>query len=143
MAVDHGRRRWRGCGRLGLWFIQQNASFADIAEAQLGVLAQAALDESAHARRRILRERVEIGLAADDRGERIGDRLAAAEEHGAGEHLVEDDAEGPDIGAAIDGLAARLLRRHVGRGAENHARLGHGQREGGGLSGTGIRACVS
>ena len=32
-------------------------------------------------------------------------------------------AERPDVGALVDGLPARLLRRHVGRRAEDHADL--------------------
>ena len=33
----------------------------------------------------------------------------------AGEHFVHHDPEGPDVGPLVDGLALRLLRRHVGR----------------------------
>ena len=47
----------------------------------------------------------------------------AVERAPAGEHLVEHAAERPDVGAPIDGLPARLLRRHVGGRAENHAQL--------------------
>ena len=47
----------------------------------------------------------------------------AVEEPLAGEHLEEHDAEGPDVGALVDRLAARLLGRHVGGRAEDHARL--------------------
>ena len=39
------------------------------------------------------------------------------------QHLVEHDAERPDVGAAIDGSALRLLGRHVGGGAEDHPHL--------------------
>ena len=39
----------------------------------------------------------------------------------ARQHLVKDTAERPDVGALVDGLSARLLRAHVGRGAEDHA----------------------
>ncbi len=39
-------------------------------------------------------------------------------------HFVEHDAEGKQIGARIKLLAARLLRRHVNRGAGNHAHRG-------------------
>ena len=49
--------------------------------------------------------------------------VVARERAAAGEHLVEHDAEGPDVGALVDGLAARLLGRHVGRRAEDHAHL--------------------
>ena len=49
--------------------------------------------------------------------------LSPVERVSAGEHLVEDDAEGPDVGALVDGLALRLLRRHVGGGADDHSHL--------------------
>ena len=42
------------------------------------------------------------------------------------QHLEEHDAEGPDVGALVDRLAARLLGRHVGRGAEDQAGRGAG-----------------
>ena len=74
--------------------------------------------------RRQLRQ---VGLAREDQTERLGDRLAV-EQPRAGEHLVEHDAEGPDVGALVDGLAARLLGRHVGGGAEDHAGRRHGGR---------------
>ncbi len=37
----------------------------------------------------------------------------------AGRHLVEDDAEREDVRALIDRLPFRLLRRHVGDGADD------------------------
>ena len=40
---------------------------------------------------------------------------------GAGQHLVEHAAEGPDVRAACRRPAPRLLRAHVGGGAEEHA----------------------
>ncbi len=48
----------------------------------------------------------------------------AVERHLAGEHLVEDDAEGVDVGAGVDALPRRLLGRHVVRRAEDHPRPG-------------------
>ncbi len=64
----------------------------------------------------------EVDLGLQDSGERVGDR-GGREERAAGEHLVEDDAERPDVGALVDRAAARLLGRHVGRGAEDDAEL--------------------
>ena len=43
----------------------------------------------------------------------------------AGEHLEEDAAECPDVCARVHRLAARLLRAHVGGGAQDHSGLGH------------------
>ena len=44
----------------------------------------------------------------------------------ASEHFVDDAAEGPDVGAAIDALAPRLLRRHIRRRAQQYARARRG-----------------
>ena len=52
----------------------------------------------------------------------------AAEQHLPGQALPQHAAERPDVAALVDVLAARLLRAHVGRRAEDHA----GHRSGGG-----------
>ena len=43
----------------------------------------------------------------------------------AAQHLVEDDAERPDVGALVDRPAFRLLRRHVGHIQNSKAQLEH------------------
>ncbi len=43
----------------------------------------------------------------------------------ARQHLVEHDAERPDIGLVVDLLSPRQLGRHVGDGADRGAGLGH------------------
>jgi hypothetical protein len=53
--------------------------------------------------------------------------VVTLEKPAAGKDLVEKDAEGPDVGALVDGFAAGLLRRHVSGGAENRAGGGHGE----------------
>ena len=40
-------------------------------------------------------------------------------------HLVENNAHGKNVGSGIDGFALGLLRRHVGRGAQNLSLCGH------------------
>ena len=56
------------------------------------------------------------------RGERVGDGFAF-EKASARQHLVQHDAERPDVGPPVDRLAASLLGRHVRRRAEDHSRL--------------------
>jgi hypothetical protein len=55
-------------------------------------------------------------------GGRGGEGMAAAE------HLVEDDAEGEDVGAAVGGRTIKDLGRHILGGTGNHA--GHGENGG-------------
>jgi hypothetical protein len=43
--------------------------------------------------------------------------VAPVERRAAGEHLVEDNAERVQVGAVVDGVPRRLLRRHVCRRA--------------------------
>ena len=71
----------------------------------------------------------------DDGGRRAGKTLPA------GRHLVEHDAERKEIGARIEVLAARLLRRHVRDGADGRPR--HARELLGGLRRRIDRACVS
>ena len=48
-------------------------------------------------------------------------RRSAGERHPAGGELEEHDAEREEIGAVIDRPAERLLGRHVGHRADDHA----------------------
>ena len=70
----------------------------------------------------VARQRGPLHLLPQHGRERVRDVLAL-ERPLAGQHLVQDDAERPDVGASIDGLALRLLGRHVGGRAEDHAEL--------------------
>ena len=42
----------------------------------------------------------------------------------AGRHFVQHHAEREEVGARVDLLAARLLRRHIGDGADSGSRAG-------------------
>ena len=73
-------------------------------------------------RRRPGRQRAQVDVLAEHRDEQVG-HVLAVKRPPAGEHLVEHDAERPDVRALVDRAALGLLGRHVGRGAENHAHL--------------------
>ena len=59
-----------------------------------------------------------------ENGAQHGDVVFSGERTPAGQHLVEHDAERPDISACVQRIAARLFRRHVRHGPEHHARSG-------------------
>jgi hypothetical protein len=90
--------------------------------ALLGRLGEQAVDHDLELGRQA---RVELAhparLAVQDAVEH-GARGRAGEGTLARHHLVEHRAEREEIGARVDRLAERLLRRHVGDGAERHAR---------------------
>ena len=74
------------------------------------------------------REPPPVRFALEDRGHRVGHGFPI-ERLPAGQHLVEDAAKGPDVGALVDRPAARLLGAHVGRGAENDAVVSAAERD--------------
>ena len=77
-----------------------------------------------HAGGHIRTQGLPLRLQLHDRRQRVREILARKGPL-AGEHLEEHYPERPDDGALIDRLATRLLRTHVGRGAEDHPGLCH------------------
>ena len=61
-----------------------------------------------------------------DRADGVG-RRGSGERTAAGEHLEDDAAQREDVDAVIDGLAARLLGRHVAERSEHDVRQGAGE----------------
>ena len=98
--------------------------------ALLRVLREAALDDPAEKRRELRIElRHRLRLVPDDGGQRLGGR-GPREGTFPGQHLVEDDAERELVAPEVDGLAPRLLRRHVGHRPEDDPLLAHGRERG-------------
>ena len=84
--------------------------------ARRGVLREAARDRCEELRREVrpqLGERAKFVVDDGVEGRSVG---APAERQPAGDHLVDHNAERPEVGAAVGHEAAGLLRRHVGCG---------------------------
>ena len=106
----------------GQRFLELDACASDVVKTPLGILRQASPEQSPNAGRHRFGQHAPIRLVLEDGGDRVR-RRGPAERRPAGQHLVEHAAEGPDVGARIRLEPARLLRRHVGRGADDRARL--------------------
>ncbi len=107
---------------------ERHSRLADVAQSLARLAFKAALEERPDGAWRAGRERRQVDRLPQDGRHRVGDVLAL-EQPAAGQHLVADDAKSPDVGPAIDGLAARLLGRHVGGGPEDRAELGRARRD--------------
>ncbi len=115
-------RRRRRCVDLGIHLRELDARVADRLQAAPRILSKAAQEESPQRGRYRARQSLPVGLVAQRGGENLGRRVAL-ERAAPGEHLEEQAAERPDVGAGVDRLAADLLGAHVGRGA-HHAPVG-------------------
>jgi len=87
------------------------------------------------------REKVPVGLALQDLGDQVRDRLAL-EGPAPGQALVEDAAERPDVGALVHHASPGLLGAHVGRGAQDHSGLGRRVAHGGRRGQVHVRTCA-
>ena len=93
-------------------------------EALLGALLEAVADDPVECGRDVLIRDGDLRrVLSQDRRHRLGGRVAL-EGAAAGEHLVEDRAEGEDVRARVGGLALDLLGRHVAERSQDHAGLG-------------------
>jgi hypothetical protein len=135
---DRSCRDWFGALRRIGRRRQHDPRFAGIAEPLLRIALEAAAQQFAHARRRRGRQGRQVGFARHHEAQRFDDGIGG-EERPSGQHLVEHDAERPDVRAAVDRLPLRLFRRHVGGGAQDRAELGAGSVDRGQVSGAGER----
>jgi hypothetical protein len=91
------------------------------------ILDQATLKQRSHRRRHVGRQRVPIRFEADHGAEHVRSILAV-ECADAGEHLVQDAAERPDVTTLVRLVSLRLFGGHVGCRTENHADARHQRR---------------
>src|SRR5215204_904621 len=99
---------------------QGNGDVPDIAKTTSDVLLETTLQESSNRRRCRGGKRLPLGLVLERGDDGVG-KGRAGERRATGQHLVENAAERPHVGTLIDGQAARLLRTHVGGGAQHCA----------------------
>ena len=108
------------CCRPLLDVVDFDARVGDVVQPAVRILVQTPPQQLANRRRRVRRQRAPLGLAFENRRNRVRDGLAR--KRGASrQHLVQHAPERPDVGALVDGLTARLLRAHVGGRAEDRA----------------------
>ena len=107
----------------GHHLFERDARLPDVAQAVPRVALEATTEQAAQGRRGFGREAAPVGLLPEHASQHVGDHLAL-EQRPSGQHLEQDDSERPDVGPLVDRLAARLLGSHVGRRAEQDARLG-------------------
>jgi hypothetical protein len=99
---------------------EEDAGFADVLEAGFEIAVEAALEELSEG---AFGDGFEVDFGFEDFGKCVGDGFAI-EEFLAGEEFENNDAEGPNVGAAVDGLAGGLFWGHVGGGAQDESGFG-------------------
>ena len=130
---QHGDRRGllgnrRGAARGGRHFValaetERERQIARRLKALVGALLETVADDLDELGRQGAAALAKMRrLLVEDRHHRL-DRRGALEGAATRQHLVEDGAEGEDVGAVVGRLAAHLLGRHVTDGAEHHAGL--------------------
>ena len=91
---------------------------ANVAQSLFGILGEAPQQKPSNRDWRRLRQRSPVRLALEHLRNRVRDGVSR-ERKPAGQHLVEQAAECPDVGTLVDRKAARLLGAHVGGGADD------------------------
>ena len=122
-TLGSGRSTARVGESRGVELEQGTGELLAAGESFAGILGHRLADQRHHRRRHRLR----VGSVAVDLGMEHRRQLAR-EGRSAVQQLVEDGPDRVDVGAAVDRLAAHLLGRHVGRGADDA--VGPGQAAG-------------
>ena len=93
-------------------------------EAFVGIFLQAMPDYAVEHAGNAHVQLEEIGRIILEDGVERFDRRLSAKRRNAGQHLVQDHAEGEDVGAVVATAAAHLLRRHVAHRSHEPPGLG-------------------
>ena len=108
--------------RHGFVLVELEACVADRAQASPGILFEAASQQTCQRRREIRGQRFPPRLVLQHARQR-GRDVVAFEAYGRRSTSRTARTKRPDVRASIDRLAARLLRRHVRGGADDHPEL--------------------
>src|SRR5215831_5988579 len=106
-AIEWVRRLAEIIGRMAQGIVDLETDVDDVADAFAGVLGQTSPQQPANRDGRRITELLPVGLAFDDRGERVDHRVAT-EGAPPAEHLVEHATERPDVCTRVDRLPTRL-----------------------------------
>ena len=110
--------------------LQFETRVADVAETPAWIFFQASPQQRPHVCGSCRGESRPRWLTLEDGGDRVGHRRPG-ERCAAGEHLIQDTTERPDICPLVERPATRLLGAHIGRSTENHTvRMSHLDRHG-------------
>ena len=118
LACRGRRRAGTGAGRAGRSSSARSCSSCLEVDGRLHAPARVLLEASLHDPREAGRERrlqllERRRIVLENGGHHVGRRVSP-ERADAARHLVEDGAEGEEIGPGVDALAAALFGRHVG-----------------------------
>ena len=123
-ATDAGRQDFTRL-EIALQIFQVVAEILHRLVTVLGIFDERPADDPADVARQ---RRVDVGdrsrCVLDDRGDHRDGRVALKRPLARG-HLIQDHAEGKDVGPMIERLALGLFGRHVGRGPDDSAVAGH------------------
>jgi hypothetical protein len=108
----------RGRRLLEIQILERQPHVSRISRSTIGLLLQAAIEQSAEGGSHGRWQLIPIRMAFQDPGNDLG-RGVAGEGTSSGDHFVKDTAEGPDVGPAVHRLSPRLLGAQVGGRPEN------------------------
>ena len=100
--------------------LEISGHITNVSHTSSGVLFETSLQQACNGRRRGRGKRRKVGLALQDRCNRVRDRLPR-ECDAAGQHFVHHAAKRPDVSPLVDRFPARLFGTHIGRSPEHGA----------------------
>lgn len=102
--------------------VHRQTHYSNVRHPRLWILLKTAGEKHAKRRRKIYGQRVPIWLLRQHQRDRVRHVFGIERPH-PGQHLIQNNAEGPDVGALVYALAFGLLWAHVRRCPKDHSDL--------------------